>query len=195
MEAKRLLFVVSEDWYFVSHRLHLGEAAVRAGYCVGVLTRVSSCKQQIERAGIQVIDWPLNRSSRNPFSELRAVGAVVSAMRDFKPDVIHAVALKPVLYSSLAAHLVGLKRRVFAMGGLGFVFASKRLFARLVRPLVVWALRVALNGTKTRVVLQNPDDLELLTAAGVAPERIRLIRGAGVDTDAFKHGPSERVHR
>ena len=187
---KRLLFIVSEDWYFVSHRLHLGEAARKQGYQVGVLTRISKHRSRIESAGLRVFDWNLNRRSRNPLAELRAVREVVDALRDFKPDLIHAVALKPILYAGLAARIVGLQRRVFAMGGVGFVFASDQLGARLMRPIVVAALRLAFTGSKTHLILQNADDLNLLTAAKVASaEQMRLICGAGVDTQAFKPEP------
>jgi glycosyltransferase involved in cell wall biosynthesis len=188
--VKSLLFIVSEDWYFVSHRLHLAAAARRAGFRVGVLTRVSDHRQRIEDAGIEVLDWNLNRRSRNPFIELRSIWEVLSALRRFRPDLIHVVALKPVLYSSLASRLVGLRQRVFALGGLGFAFASERLFARLIRPVVLRILRLALAGEKTRLILQNPHDREQLTTAGViVAERVRLIRGAGVDTQAFRPQP------
>ncbi len=184
---KRLLFIVSEDWYFVSHRLHLAETAIRAGYRVGVLTRITRHRERIVSAGIEVIDWNLNRRSRNPLTELSAVARLIGAVRNFRPDLIHAVALKPVLYAALAARLVGPKARVFALGGLGFVFSSARTAVRLLRPLVVGAFRLALTGKNTRLILQNPDDLKLLTSAGVIDAaRVRLIRGAGVDTEAFR---------
>jgi glycosyltransferase involved in cell wall biosynthesis len=190
--VKRLLFIVSEDWYFVSHRLHMGKAAARAGYRVGVVTRVAQHRKQIEEAGIDVIDWNLNRSSRNPFSELQAIAHLISAMRRFRPDLIHAVALKPVLYASLASRIVGPRRRVFALGGLGFVFASRRLLARLLRPLVIAAFRLELAGEKTLLILQNPEDVAVLTAARVIPgTRVHLIRGAGVDASVFRPQPEQ----
>jgi glycosyltransferase involved in cell wall biosynthesis len=190
MEVKRLLFSVSEDWYFVSHRLHLAEAAKRAGYHVGVLTRVSKDRRRIEEAGIDVIDWNLDRRSRSAVKEFKALRELFATLREFKPDLIHAVALKPVLYSSFASRFVGPDARVFALGGLGFVFASSRPLARLLRPLVVSAFRLALGGARTRLVLQNPDDRDLLTFAGaIHLSRVRMIRGAGVDTNAFRPQP------
>ena len=189
---KRLLFIVSEDWYFVSHRLHLAAAAKQAGLRVGVLTRVSTHRQRIEDAGIEVFDWKLSRRSQNPFLELRAIWGVLRALQVFGPDLIHAVALKPVLYSSLASRVLGLRRHVFAMGGLGFAFASDRWISRQMRPVVVLVLRLALAGSYTRLILQNPYDLELLTRAGVIDaERVRLIRGAGVDTETFRPLPEQ----
>lgn len=182
----RLLFVVTEDWAFVSHRLHLSEAAIAAGYQVVLLSRISRYRAQIEASGVEVINWSLDRSSRNPFLELRALWEVYLALRRFRPDIVHAVALKPVLYSALACKLAGVSARVSALGGLGFVFSSRKFMAQLLRPLVVSAYRWALSGSRPRLILQNPDDREILLTAGVIEaERIRLIRGAGVNTAAF----------
>jgi glycosyltransferase involved in cell wall biosynthesis len=184
--VKRILFVVSEDWYFVSHRLHLAESAMRAGYEVGVLTNVSRFRNHIENSGVKLIDWNLQRRSANPVKELRAIGRMLTAIRRFKPQVLHAVALKPTLYTALAASVLGVSRRVFALGGLGFAFASERTSARLMRPLLLFALRHALSGQRTRLILQNSEDADLLLAAGViGRDRLRLIRGAGVDTTRF----------
>ena len=182
----KLLFIVTEDWYFVSHRLHLAEAAIAAGYQVSLLSRISNHRALIEASGVNVIDWSLDRSSRNPFLEFFALWELATSLRRVRPDIVHAVALKPVLYSSLACKLSGVRARVFALGGLGFVFSSRRCLARWIRPLLLWAFRWALSGRHARLILQNPDDQATLLAADVIElERIRLIRGAGVDTIAF----------
>jgi glycosyltransferase involved in cell wall biosynthesis len=183
---KRLLFVVSEDWYFVSHRLHLAVRAAQAGYRVGVLCRISAHQALIEESGLEVFAWTLQRRCRNPLLEWRAVSEVRAVLRSFRPDVVHAVALKPILYSALAAFAGRPCGKVFALGGLGFVFSSRRLLARTLRPVIVLALRMAFRGASIRLILQNPDDAAvLLQAASVAPEKVRLIRGAGVDLSAF----------
>lgn len=170
----------------MSHRMHLAEAAIAAGHQVALLSRISLCRAQIEAKGIEVVDWSLDRRSHNPFLELRALWGVCVALRKFRPDIVHAVALKPVLYSALACRLTGVHARVSALGGLGFVFSSKKFLARLLRPVLVLAFRWALSGGHSRLILQNPDDqATLLTAGVIEAERIRLIRGAGVDTSVF----------
>lgn len=183
---KRLLFIVTEDWYFVSHRLHLARAAVVAGYQVALLTRVARHRDVIEASGVEVFDWPIKRGSINPLAELRALKGVFASLRNFRPDLVHAVALKPVLYAAIACRLTGIKARVFALGGVGFVFSSRKFLARSLRPLLVFAFRWALGGEYSRLILQNPDDLRTLLAAQMFDARhIRLVRGAGVDTAVF----------
>lgn len=188
----RLLFVVTEDWYFMSHRLHLAQAAMAAGFSVGVVTRVSTLGRTIENFGITLFNWRIRRRSYNPFAELRAIGQLIAVYRRFKPDIVHHVALKPVIYGALAGSLAHVDRMVQALGGLGFVFTSRRLSARILRPVVKTLYSAALAGKNTRLIIQNRDDAHLLTRAGVIHrDRIRLIRGSGVDTDVF--APSDEL--
>jgi glycosyltransferase involved in cell wall biosynthesis len=99
---------------------------------------------------------------------------------------VHAVAVKPVVYAALACRFSGVKARVSALGGLGFIFSSSKKSARFLRPFIVSLFRFALGGKKSLLILQNPDDSTLLLSAGViSKKQMRLIRGAGVDTDAF----------
>jgi glycosyltransferase involved in cell wall biosynthesis len=183
---KRLLFVVSEDWYFVSHRLNLARAAIRAGYEVGLITRVSSQRDIIESTGITVIDWNIIRRSGHPWQEIKSLVNLWQGIRFFQPDLVHAVAVKPVVYAALACRFSGVKARVAALGGLGFIFSSSKKSARFLRPLIVSLFRFALAGKKSLLILQNPDDSTLLLSAGVVSKKqIRLIRGAGVDIEAF----------
>lgn len=188
-EAPRLLFVVTEDWYFVSHRLPLATAAVRAGFRVAVATRVKGHAVPIVGAGVELIElkrW--RRSSLNPLLELAAVGELVGVVRRWRPEIVHLVALKPVLYGGLAARLGG-AGRVNALAGLGFVFVQGRLLARLLRPLVKQALRWTLGGRCAVTIVQNPDDRELLVRERlVEPAQLRLVRGSGVDLRRFAAG-------
>ena len=187
---KKILFIISEDWYFVSHRLHLAKRAIEEGYQVALLSHYTRHKQSIESCGIEVIEWPIDRRSKNPLKEFAAIAGLVQAIRRFKPSLIHAVAMKPVVYSALACRIIGLNSRVFALAGLGYVFSSSRPMAKLIRPLLVLAFRMALVGQQSRLILQNPDDRAVLLAKNVISiDRIRLIRGAGVDISSFKPWP------
>ena len=187
-EAPRLLFVVTEDWYFVSHRLPLAVAARRAGYRVAVATRVQEHTAAIAEAGVELLElkrW--RRSSMNPLREMAAVAELAGVIRRWRPDIVHLVALKPVLYGALAARLGGAAVRVNALAGLGFVFVQGRALARLLRPLIKLAFRWTLGGERAVTIVQNPDDRELLVREHLVDgSHIRLIRGSGVDLDRFK---------
>jgi glycosyltransferase involved in cell wall biosynthesis len=184
-----MLFLVTEDWYFVSHRLALAEAAVRAGYRVVVACRVQAHGEQIRDSGCEVraLDW--RRSGNTPLDHWRAWCEVLRVYREVRPDLAHHVALKPVVFGALAAWRTGTTRIVSAVAGLGFVFSSESLRARMLRPLLRRLLMLALRGERHRVIVQNEDDLATVVRGGLAPSaRVVLIRGAGVPTEVFHPG-------
>ncbi len=178
----KLLFLVTEDWYFCSHRLPLARAARAAGYEVVVATRVGRHADAITGEGFKLVPLNLRRSSQNPLRELAAILEITGVYRRERPDLVHHVALKPVLYGSIAARLARVPAVVNALAGLGFVFASASLKARLLRPWVVGALRLLIDAEGSRLIVQNPDDRRMLVEGGIsAAGRVRLIRGSGVD--------------
>ena len=186
----KLLFLVTEDWYFCSHRLPLARAAKAAGYEVVVATRIGRHADAISGEGFKLIPIGLRRRSHNPLRELAAILEIAGIYRRERPDLVHHVALKPVLYGSLAARLARVPAVVNALAGLGFVFASASLRARLLRPWVVGALRLLLDADGARLIVQNPDDRRMLVDHGVvAAARVRLIRGSGVDIRRFAPTP------
>ena len=184
---KKLLFLVTEDWYFVSHRLALAVAAQRAGYAVSVATRVRRHGEEIRAAGLRLIPFENSRSSLNPFGELWALARLILLWRRERPDVAHHVAMKPVLYGTLAARIAGTPLVVNALAGMGWLFSSGSLAARWLKPLVRRALGWALR--RGLVVVQNPDDAALVVQMGVPARLVRRIAGSGVDLARFSPQP------
>jgi glycosyltransferase involved in cell wall biosynthesis len=137
----------------------------------------------------------MERASLNPLRELATLGRLVSVLRRERPDIVHGFTLKCAIYGTIAARIARVPAVVSAVSGMGFVFTSDALKARLLRPLVKTLLRFALHGERSLLVLQNHDDALAFAQAGlVAPERIRIILGSGVNT--FRFHPSNRTtHR
>ena len=178
----KLLFVVTEDWYFVSHRLPLAVAAQAAGFEVAVATRAGRQADVIRNAGIRLIPSALSRRGGNPLAEVMALWRLY---RGEKPDLVHHVALKPVLFGALAAWLARVPAQVNAVAGLGWLFTSSGRVVRLVRPVLRGMLARLLNQPHSLTIVQNPEDKALLERSGVPAARLRLIRGAGVDVQIF----------
>jgi len=185
-KPNKILFVVTEDWYFVSHRLPLAVMAREAGFEVVVATRPGDGLERIEAAGIRFLPLEIDRGGMNPFKDLISVARLARLLRCERPDLVHLVALKPVLLGTLAARLAGVKRRVSAVAGMGFLFTEGGrggLLMPLVRRLLGRSLRGGL------VIVQNPDDAALLVGLGVPAGSLRLIRGSGVDLARFRVEP------
>jgi glycosyltransferase involved in cell wall biosynthesis len=191
----KLIYLVTEDWYFLSHRLPVARAARDAGFEVVVATRIgakdSGGRAAIEAEGFRVVPLNWKRGGWNPFAELCAVAAIRSLYRRERPDVAHHVAMKPVLEGSLAARLAGVPAVVNALTGLGYLFIGRNGLARVLGPLVRRALKSLLaRGANWRVVMQNPDDLAALVARGIVRrEAAVLIPGSGVDLARFRPAP------
>jgi len=189
LAGKKVLIVVTEDWAFLLHRLPIGLALRDAGADVVVAARVRADADRIRAAGLGVAPIRLERSGRNPVYDLRTLCDLVKLYRRERPDLVHHVALKPVLYGSIAAWFTGVPAIVNALGGMGFLFIATSPTARILRGAVQVLFRLLMNRRNTRMILQNPDDMNLLSdAAKVRRDRLVLIRGSGVDIDEYRPG-------
>jgi glycosyltransferase involved in cell wall biosynthesis len=186
----KILFLVTEDWYFWSHRLRLAQAARSAGAEILIMTHVGQLRAAMEEAGFQVVPWNISRHSLNPLRELDALFQVVRVYRRERPDLLHHVALKPIFFGGVAARLCGGIASVNAIAGLGHVFTSSLWSMHLLRTVLSKLLRVALKGTNAKSVFENEDNRSLLVQKGiVSMDQSVVIRGTGVNTEEFSPRP------
>jgi glycosyltransferase involved in cell wall biosynthesis len=182
----RLLFLITEDWYFWSHRLELARAARSAGWDVSVATRVRDHGKLIHDEGFGLLPIRLVRGSRSPIQELLSVVELVRLYRRVRPDVVHHVALKPILYGSVAARSARVPAAVNGFAGLGYAFIESGERKGMLRFILGKALRWALALPHSRVVVQNAEDARELVDTGiVGSDQIQIIRGVGVDMVKF----------
>ena len=190
MSTPHLMLVVTEDWYYWSHRRAIGQAARAAGYRVTLASRFAYHRARIEADGVETADLALRRSGRNPLGETLAVVDLVQLYRRLRPDVVHHVAIKPVLYGSVAARVARVPAVVNAISGLGYAFTGQGRQARLFGHLARAAYRLALRGPHTWTIFQNDDDRQHFVRLGlVRPEQTVLIAGSGVDLATFCPAP------
>lgn len=190
----KLLFTVTEDWAFCSHRLPTALAARDAGYDVVVAARFQNHRQMIEEMGFRTVSWAIKRESQNPFSELTALVDLIRIYRAERPDVSYHVAIKAIMYGSVAARLSGVKNTINLFSGLGVVFISNSVKFRLIRGLVTPLLRWALSPQSTRLQVQNSDDQKTLNALGIATaDRTDLIPGSGLDLENYPFTPEPEI--
>lgn len=186
----KLLFLQTQDYTFYSHRLPFARAARDAGFEVVVAAHEDAHGALIRAEGLRLVPLPWKRSGLNPFYEVLLLLKVIRLYAEERPDVVHQVTAKPILYGTLAAALTGGPAIVNTFTGLGFMFISQSLKARVLRVGTSLALRLALAYPRSRTIFQNGDDLALFTDGGlIAPEKAELIRGSGVDTALYAPSP------
>lgn len=188
----RILFLVTEDWYFLSHRLSVARACRTAGAEVAVACGVGEGREAIEREGIEVIPSQcLARRRASPGNILDMIRRLRSLLRRTPHDVVVNVSIVVVLAGTVAALLGGSKRIVNIVTGLGFVFVSDSPMAQIMRMGVLTALFLFARFPRVLMVAQNRHDFRMLESLGFKPERtLFLIRGSGVDIARFR--PAER---
>jgi glycosyltransferase involved in cell wall biosynthesis len=179
-----LVYLVTEDWYFLSHRLPMARAAQRAGYDVHVVAQANTGAAAIEALGFRLHPMVWRRGSVSPLGFLANILSVRRLYRSIAPDLVHHVGLQPSVVGSLAA--TGLScMRLNALAGLGFSFTSETAKARLVRPILRALLRHVLGNRRAAVLVQNPDDRAAVQGLGIAAGKIVIIPGSGVETDTL----------
>jgi glycosyltransferase involved in cell wall biosynthesis len=188
----KIFFFANTDWYLYNFRLPLAKALSQSGHDVVLISPPGQYGPRLQALGFNWQSVPMRRRSLNPFRELSLLIHLWRLMRAERPDIVHSFTIKSVVYGSLAARAAGVSRRVNAVAGMGYVFISDDIKARLLRPVVRALLRVALGGRNSRLILQNSDDVALFENVGVVdPSIIRLIRGSGVDCDLFRPSLTE----
>src|SRR6476620_521718 len=157
-DRPRLLYLITEDWYFRLHWIGLARAARDAGFEVLLAMRVKEHGPEISGQGFKLFPINLLRRSVNPIRELLAVIELARLYRAEKPDLVYHVAVKPILYGSLAARLAGVPSVINVFAGLGYAYTSDEWRARLFRLLLKFGLNAACNSSGSIAVFQNEED-------------------------------------
>lgn len=178
----KILYFVTEDWFFVSHFLSVAKAARAAGFEVTVATRArdAALAGRIREAGVAIVESAHRRGAFGPLAMARHVAEFRDVVRAEKPDIVHCVSLRLILLGGLAAKLAGVRRRLYAVTGLGLLGASRGARAAAIRRAVGLTLRGPLGGRGVRFVFENDSDAGLL-GLPATPDRSLIVGGAGVD--------------
>lgn len=188
----KILYFVNIPRFFVSHRLPLAVAAKNAGYEVHVATADDDAENiaRIRDAGLIFHPLPLEQHSINPFKELRVMLAIAAVYRQLKPDIVHLVSVKPIIYGGIMARLMRLPAIVCSVSGLGYGFAEKQTRFDALQVLQKYTYKLALDYHRCHIIFQNPDDMARFSKILVHDaSHLNLIRGSGVDMHYFSPQP------
>ena len=187
MNKKKILIVANVDWFFISHRLCIAEEALKKGWEVYVACHDSGRSNEIKNKGIKFINISFSRSGTNIFSELFTFYSFFKLYKKVKPNVVHHITLKPVIYGSVVSRLMNIKGTLNAISGLGYNFTGGR--RGVVQKLMVRLLKYGFKQNNLAIIFQNKDDYNEIKALGVLSDNnnINLIKGSGVDLKKFNH--------
>lgn len=182
----KLLLVVNEDRFLLSHRTPIALAARKAGIETVIVTKDTGRRGEIEEMGFRVLELPINPTGMDPLEELKTFNYLRNLYKKEKPDIVHHVGLKNILWGGLAAKLTGVKGVVNAVSGLGGLFNGDHL--SITARGVLRVMGYSNDRKNVRLIFQNNDDLSLfLKKRAVKPEQIEFTKGSGIDLDAFTY--------
>jgi glycosyltransferase involved in cell wall biosynthesis len=188
-DSRRLLIVVNDLPFFLSHRLSIAVGARGDGWDVHLATPPSPEYRVLPR---WITHHPLriSRSGTALFSELRTFQESVRLLRRVAPSVVHTVTAKAMIHAGIAARVARVPGLVIAVPGLGHLFVGSKRRTRLARSVAVRLFATAMGHPNCRVIVQNPDDRRVLEEAGaLTSAEVVLIRGSGVDLTSFRAHP------
>ena len=189
MPQKKIIFNITEDWFFLSHFLSRALSAKRNGFEIYVCCNETNKKNVIESYGIKFIRLPYKRASINPLYETYILIRLIFIIINVRPDLVHNVALKPIIQGSIASKLLNVNSVVNAPVGMGYIFTSNSLKARLLKPILIFLLRIFLiahsgKSKRSKVIFENIDDLNYFKSLKAVDSNYAcVISGAGVEVD------------
>lgn len=186
----KLLFVVNVDWFFISHRLPIALEAIKKGYDVHIACADTGKCDWLESQGIKVHRIKMSRSGVHILYELKVLRSIYNIVKKLRPDIVHGVTIKPVVYGSIICRMLDVKNRVFSISGLGFIFIDSGLKARVLRRIVSKLYKFGLNNANSTVIFQNLTDMQSFIDLGIVrPASAHLIRGSGVNLCEYQYSP------
>ncbi|RDH43211.1 glycosyltransferase family 4 protein [Zooshikella ganghwensis] len=182
----KLLFIVNDPAFFLSHRLPVALEAKKRGYDVHVATSLGRSVQDIQKKGFIHHYLPISRSGMNIINEIKTFKAILLLLRKVNPQLVHLVTLKPVLYGAVAARISKVPAVVAAVSGLGYIFTDMSLKAFFLRKIVTIGYYFAFQHPNIHIIFQNYDDLSVIQKLIALEEgKTTTIRGSGVDLASF----------
>jgi glycosyltransferase involved in cell wall biosynthesis len=184
----KILYLVTEDWFFVSHFMPMARTARKLGFDVVVVAQLADKADRLLAEGFRPVQLNSRRGSTGAMEALRSMIRMLRIIRAEKPDIVHCIALRPVVLGGLAGRLAGARKLVLAPTGLGHLWTADGVAVRGLRAIVKRVIGSWLNGPDTRYLFENADDPREF---GLEPSAsgVFIVGGAGVAPEDFPPAP------
>ena len=183
---KKLLYLVNDLEYFLSHRFDIALAAQQNGYDVyvyyGTLRRGEP--DRLINHNIKVKSFFINRRKKNLFLDFLTFSNLFLIILLLRPNIIHLISIKPYLYGGIIARLLGITGVVSSVSGLGNALSAKTTKKFTTRFFLKHVFAYAFNNKNQFIIVQNESDQQfLLKWLQINPEKIVMTNGSGVKID------------
>lgn len=189
---KKILIFASYAPSFIAFRLHLIKAWLAAGYEVFACAPIeddpdiNKTMQILAKINVTFIPIQLKRTNISPFADIKLIIQLSRLIKSNNITHLFSYTMKPVVFGSLAAKIVGVQNIYSMITGMGYLFSAsdfKTYFTRIIAKLL---LKTAMNFNKG-IFFQNKDNLSDFQQFGIIKHshKTTLVNGSGVNIDEF----------
>lgn len=180
--------VVNEDRFFLSHRKPVAIAARDDGFDTVIITKNTGHRKEIEDCGFKMIELPIDPTGMNPLHEWKTLWFIFKLYRKQRPDIVHHVGLKDILWGGVVAKVLGIHGVVNAVSGLGGLFNGGKI--SLTSKAILLVLRFSSRRGNVRFIFQNKEDESIFLRYKVAnPKQVEFTHGSGISLNEYKYCP------
>lgn len=183
-EPRRLLIVVNDAQFFLSHRLNIALHAKSSGFQVNIACPTHESAEAILRYGFTTWRYDVQRGTSNFSKDCLSVLQLLSIFLRVRPDVVHLVTAKPVIFGGVIARLFRVPI-VAAITGLGYAYSIDRLSTRFLRIFMNFGYRLAIKHARCTTIFQNSDNMDYFKRHNMVGSRTKIIKGSGTKLEEF----------
>lgn len=182
----RMLVVANTDWFLANFMAPFLASHVRAGIEIVAASPAGKYVDKLERAGIRWAEIPMSRGRGSIGSNLATMASIRRLERETRPDLVHLVTAKSVIFGNLALSGRDGPGVINVLPGLGHAFSASGVPAWIDRHALLWGIRWAASRRRALTVFHQAADRErILGRGGATRRRCRIIPGWGVDLARF----------
>lgn len=184
---KKIIYLVSLDSFFISHRLPIAEQLLKNGYEVHIATEFTNYKKKLSRMGFKTHNIKFNRNSLNPLKAIFSIFQIFILFNKIKPNIVHLISLKPIIFGGLVSFISSINSLVVSITGLGSMFIKKGVLFKIRENIFNKFYKIIFSFPRIQVILQNKDDLNyLMKKTYLKKNKVKIIKGSGIKIDKFK---------
>ena len=195
MKKYKLLYFVSEDEYFLSHKFFQAKDAKKLMSDVMITCNFSRYESKISSEGFKTYNLKINRKTINPIKNLIYLIKLIKIIKSFKPHIIQSIALKPILLTNIASFFLNMKIRIICcVVGMGFLVINKSFFSKIIKNIYFFLLKLFTKENVT-FIFQNIDDFNFFKKHKLINNTEKfIIRGSGINTDKYRKGKKRKIY-
>lgn len=183
---KQLFLVINEDRFFLSHRLPIALAAKENGYDVTIICKNTGRFEEIESYDFETLELPINPTGMDIREELKTFLYLLRLYRKRRPNIVHHVGMKSILWGGLAAKVTGIQGVVSAVSGLGGLFNNTD--KSIISKILLNVLKSSHKRKGIKVIFQNKEDESIFLSHGIVnKENIAFTKGSGIDLKEYHY--------